>query len=336
MSLAMTRSRALRNPATLFALTSLLIVALEIAIATSQRFVSHVDIGSWAVTCDLTITIPAIYYFMVIRRGRARAITIAPLFIACAFLASMIVPRDHQQFLHQLRLVTAPLDLLTIVLVVQRIRAMRRSDSHVDAHTKIERAVQAVFGATAIASFVVIEISILYHALFCWRRKPQTAEGATAVTVHERVGWSTIVAAILIMIGAESIGLHLLLAHWSTKAAWTLTALDIYGALWLIGDYHALRLRRTMITNDAIELRYGLRWTATIARDNIASIESIRSESDWKHRGTLKMAIFDEPRTLIRLREPVVAHGLAGITKRIDAIAILPDDETSFEAALTR
>jgi hypothetical protein len=51
----------------------------------------------------------------------------------------------------------------------------------------------------------------------------------------------------------------------------------------------------------------------------------VKSEADWKRRGVLKMAMLDEPRYLIRLREPVVAHGLAGLKKTIDAIAVRPD-----------
>jgi hypothetical protein len=39
----------------------------------------------------------------------------------------------------------------------------------------------------------------------------------------------------------------------------------------------------------------------------------------------LKIAILDEPRWLITLREPVIARGMAGIRKEIRALAILPD-----------
>ena len=62
----------------------------------------------------------------------------------------------------------------------------------------------------------------------------------------------------------------------------------------LIGDYHALRLRRTTLGDDALELRYGLRATATIPYANIAAVEPVE---DWrKRKGTLKMAIGDAPR----------------------------------------
>ena len=83
---------------------------------------------------------------------------------------------------------------------------------------------------------------------------------------------------------------------------------------------------------DALQLRYGLRASATIPYAAIAAIEP--SVGDWHRRkGTLKVAIADSPRTIIRLREPMTIQSIAGIRRVIDTIAILPDDDR-FEAAL--
>jgi hypothetical protein len=310
-----TRARALRNPASRFTLAAIAIVAIEIAIVHSQRFLANVDVASWAVTFDLAITIPALYYVFVIRSGRARALSIAPVFVVCAIVAAMIVPRDHQQFLHQLRFAIAPLDLISIYLVVRALRSGSRPDG-------------------VVASFVMTELAILRYAVAGWREQRRVPDGAIPITVHERSEWGSIAACLVVLIAFESIGVHLLVSIWSTKIAWIITCLDVYGALWMIGDYHALRLRPTLITRDAIEIRHGLRWSARIARDNVVSIDRIAGESDWKRRTTLKLALMDDPRLLIRLRAPVIAHGIAGIKRTIDAIAILPDDEASFMAAL--
>ena len=67
---------------------------------------------------------------------------------------------------------------------------------------------------------------------------------------------------------------------------------------------------------------------------NIAAIEPVRSESDWKRKGVLKVALLDEPRLLVRLTAAATAIGLAGIRKTIDAVALLPDDLEQFEATL--
>lgn len=329
-------TRALRAPATLFTLSASFVVAVALVLVRTQRFASHADVASWGLTFDLTITIPLLYYVFVIRAGKAKPITIAPVFIGCMTVAALIIPREQQAFLHQLRLVAAPIDIITIVLVVRRLAAMRRvGNAAEDVYARIEQASQAIFLNRAAAGFVTTEITLIYYALFAWRAQPRVPEGARAITIHKRSEWGTIVACIIVLIAFESVGLHLLVQHWSTKVAWILTALDVYGVLWLIGDYHAMRLRPTLASSGRIEFRHGLRWSVSVDRDNIASVDAVESEADWKRKATLKFALLDEPRTMIRLREPVIASGLAGIRRRIDSIAILPDDAAELERALT-
>jgi hypothetical protein len=261
-------------------------------------------------------------------------LTIAPLFVVCAAMAAAIIPRGEQAFLHQLRLVAAPLDLISIALVGRKLLELRRSAAAVaeDVEARIRVAAQSIFGNGFVAGAVASEVSIVYYALFAWRKKPVVPLAARAVTVHEQSGWGSIVAGLLVVIAAESIGMHLLLQRWSATAAWIATALDAYGMLWLIGDYHALRLRPTLITRESIEIRHGLRWSATIDRANIAAIATVQREEDWKRRRTLKVALIDEPRFIIRLHHPVTATGIAGMRKTIDSIAIRPDDADSFIA----
>ena len=155
-------------------------------------------------------------------------------------------------------------------------------------------------------------------------------------TFHTRSGWGAIVAGIIIAIVGEAIGVHFLIQQWSVIAAWIFTALDVYGIVWLIRDYRALERNRTTIDSDGLHIRYGNRWKADVPLSDIASIEPITGE--WKRRpGALKIAMLDDPRLLIRLRNPVTASGLGRMIQRqIDAIAILPDDAEGFEAAVRR
>jgi hypothetical protein len=301
-------------PTRLFALIALTIVTVCAVIARSHT--PNIDVAAWGVTFDLTLTIPLVWYVVVVRSGAARAVTLIPVFVVCVALAAVVVPRGQQQFLHDLRYLSAPLEIVTLFLLAKRLAKVR----------DVESATRAMFGNSRAADFVSSELSILWYALFCWRRQP-----ADGVTVHKRNGWGTIVACILMMIGFESIGMHLLVQLWSVKAAWIVTALDVYGALWLIGDYHALRLRPTYAAGGVLHLRYGLRWNADIPLDLIEGIDELRSESEWKRQGVLKMAMLDEPKFLVRLREPVKVNGLAGIRRTIHAVAILPDDAETFD-----
>lgn len=315
----MTRTRALRSPAALFTLIAISIAIIEIALVRSAVFARNRDIAAWGVTFDLTITIPLLYWFVLVRTGHARPVTLAPLFVVCCSAAALILPRSDQAFLHQLRWIAAPLELLTLGLLANSV--WRRRPGGVR-----ERVVGGI---------VTTEVAILYYALFSWRAEPEVPADAIAITTHKRSGWGTVVVCFIVLIAFESVGLHLLVQNWSVKWAWIFTALDVYGALWLIGDYHALRLRPTLIREGEIELRHGMRLNATIARDNIAAVEAITNEAQWKRKGVAKLALLDEPKYLIRLHEPVLAEALAGFKRKIDAVAILPDDPAAFERALT-
>jgi hypothetical protein len=270
----------------------------------SRAYAVNPDVAAWGVTFDLTITIPLLYWLFVVRPGHAKPIALATVFVVGTVVAARVVPRSQQFFLHDLTYFVAALEVLLITAAVRRVK---RGDGR-------------------IAGFVASEAAMMYYALFTWRKRPAAVDGR-AVTFHERSGWGSIVACIIVLIAAEGIAAHLFLATWSTKAAWGWTLLDVWGALWLLGDYHALRLRRSWLDAEALHLRIGMRWNATIALANIASIEAVRSESEWKRRDVLRAAMLDEPRWLITLREPVVAIGLAGIRKTIRGLALLPDDD---------
>jgi hypothetical protein len=297
-----------RHPATLFAISALAVLTACVAILRSAAFVRNPDVAAWGVTFDLTISLPLLYWFFVVRTGKAQALTMAPVFIAGTIVATLLVPRQQQHFLEQLKWIVGPAAELLILVTV--VRGVRTGDSR-------------------IAEFVRAEASMFYYAIFGWTKKPER-EG---ITFHQQAGWGSILACIFVLLAAEGLGMHLLLGQWSMKAAWIWTGLDLWAAIWLLGDYHGLRLRHSFVDDDAFHLRLGMRWSLSIPRENIAAIEPIRNESEWKKRkDVLKVAILDEPRWLLTLREPMTAHGLAGLRKTVTALALRPDDDAALSA----
>ncbi len=296
-----------RNTA-LFALVSTAIFAFAAAFFRSAIYTAHPDVLAWGLTFDLTLTVPLLYLIIVVRGGRLSAATVAPVFVICVAIAARIVPHGQQEFLHQLRFLAVPLDVVTLWLVARRLASG-------SSQTLLDR-------------LAASELTMLLYGLLSWHTKPPAG-----FTVHKRSGWGSVVAAIVVVIVAESIGVHLLLQQWSVRAAWIATALDLYGVLWFFGDYNALRLRPTTIDAGALHLRYGLRWAADVPLANIVAVQPV--EGDWKRKGTLKIAMFDEPKLRIQFREPVEARGFGGLVRRtIDAIVILPDEPELFESTL--
>jgi hypothetical protein len=293
----------------------------------TQAFAAHPDVLAWAFTCDLTISLPLLWWLFAVRTGRANVVTLIPLFVIGVGVAARIIPAAQHSFVDQLRYLAAPLDLVTIALVVRRVARIRRIDGGGDPAARIETACAEIFGQGRIARVVAFEISMLYYALTGWRKR-----APAGFTVHQRSGWATVVGVFVFLIGVESIGAHLVLQMWSVKAAWIVTTLDIYGVLWLLGDYQALRLRPTRIEGQTLFLSYGLRWRAAIPLAAITAIEPVHGEADWKRKDVLKVAMLDEPRLLIRLAVPQTMYGIAGITRAFEAIAILTDDDSFAEA----
>lgn len=288
------------------------------------------DVFAWGLTFDLTISLPFLYWFFVVRRGKAQMLSVAPVFIAGTAAASFIIPAAQQTFLSQLKLFVLPLaELSLITALVMRVRKLRRSQStSEDAYERILAAVRTLVGDTRVAEIVASEVAMVYYALFTWRKQPAAVPGR-AFTVHERSGWGTILVCIYVLIVAEGLGMHLLISRWSTLGAWAWTVLDLWAMLWLLGDYRGLVLRRSFLTDDALHIRFGLRWNVTIPLASIASIEEFSGE---RRAGVLRVSVLEDPRVLITLEEPVVAKGLAGIRKTIHAIALLPDDDETIDA----
>ena len=282
-----------------FLFSALLVVGACIAVVRSQAFVQNPDVAAWGVTFDLTISLPLLYWFFVVRRGKAAALTIVPVFLAGILFSSLLIPAAQQQFLRQLKWFVVP--LVEVLVVVALVRHGRNS---------------------RVAEAVLSEVTMLRYALFGWRKKPE--EG---ITFHERNGWGTIVACILVLLAAEGIGMHLMVRRWSVLGAWVWTAMEIWGALWLIGDYHGLRVHRSTLGEDALRIRFGLRWSVDVPRDLIASVTAIQSESEWKRKDVMKIAVLEDPRWLVTLREPVVVRGMMGLRRTVTALALLPDDE---------
>jgi hypothetical protein len=295
----------------------------------TQAFAAHPDIIAWGFTCDLTISLPLLWWLFAVRPGRAGAVTLIPIFLIGVAVAARIMPPAQHAFVDQLRFIAAPLDLVTIALVARRVARIRRLDAAGDPVERIERACAELFGNGRAARAVAFEIATIDYAFRGWR-KP----APRGFTVHQRSGWGTIVGVFVFLIAIESVCAHLLVQLWSVKVAWVVTALDLYGVLWLFGDYQALRLRPTRIENETLQLSYGLRWRASIPLNAVASVEPIRSEREWKRKSVLKMSMLDEPRLLIRFKTPQTAHGLAGLTRTIEAVAILADDDDGFAAAM--
>jgi hypothetical protein len=133
----------------------------------------------------------------------------------------------------------------------------------------------------------------------------------------------------------EGVVVHLLVAGWSVGAAWVLSAISAYGAVWMVGDLQAIRLRPTLVSPDALTVRVGMRWNARLPWSEIESVEP-RGRTPFPRRaaGHLRATPMGEPSFVVTLRSPARVIGPYGITRSVTRIGIAVDDVREFETAV--
>jgi hypothetical protein len=323
-----------------FLLSSLTVLAICCAIVRSHAYSERPDVMAWSVTFDLTLTIPFLFYLFVGRRSRSSAFLVVPLFVACLAIASAVVPRDQHFFLRTLEFLAAPAELFVIGFLIVRVRRALRASNAPPSSDGLDRARAAaisIVGNRMAAEVLVGEVAVWYFAVAGWRRS-NAPDDPRAITFHRQSGWGAVLSALVIVLAGESLAVHVVVQHFSAIAAWIITLSEAYGVLWLLGDYNALRSRPTVVGGGQLEIRYGLRWNATVDFSNIAAIEHLDPlhSDEARRRRSLRVAILQPATRRIVLREPLTAYAMYGIHRTVDSIELAPDDLERFDRLVGR
>ena len=126
----------------------------------------------------------------------------------------------------------------------------------------------------------------------------------------------------------EAALVHLIVMRWSAAAAWILTALSSYGAVWLIAMARAFVLRPVLVQGEEVVVRGGMMWTARVPIRAISAIECGAAKC------ALRIPPASQPNVALRLTESVAAHGMYGITRQVTSIALAVDDRDGLVLAL--
>jgi hypothetical protein len=220
------------------------------------------------------------------------------------------------------------------------VRAVRllREGTHLrgDVLAAIRAAVGEIVRYPRVAEVVAAEIALFWYALLSWRARPEVAPGETAFTQHRRSGIMGLFGAVSFACVGEMLGVHLLVAHWSPRLAWGLTAFSVYGVLWLVGLARSILLRPVVVAPDGLRVRMGLLYEAHVPFGRIASVAEVRAApANRRAAGYLHAAVFAAPRLMIELNGQVEARGLYGNRKRgITRIGLLVDEPRQLAAAI--
>jgi len=286
-----------------------------------------------AILADMAVTLPLAYFLLVARPRRQSLAT----FSAVAVLSTLrglsyqdIDPRLHVAL-------GAGLEIALVAFVVARVRSASRQAGVMgtaDPLDRVREAVESLVPAPRVAGALAAEIAVFVYALGSWRSEPDVPAGAQAFTIYRRDGALALFGVLAVMTLIESAVMHLLVAHWSRTAAWILTGLSAYTAVWCVAMARALVLRPCVVDGDRITLRAGLLWTLQLHREDIADAHAPAPNQPRRAPGYVRLTAFGAPTLILELASPQMAHGLLGTERRVRRIGLAPDDLTGFVRAI--
>ena len=232
-----------------------------------------------AITYDLTITAPLLYFLM-IRKTAIPNLTVVPVFLLGLLIGNLILPEAHQQHLDGMMTYVFPLFELFVVgtIVYKSSQVVKNFKGHPakdDFYARALMATKATIGDHKIAHLLAFEISAFYYAFFVWKHKTLASNQYTS---YKRNGIGAMFWAVIMILSIETVAVHLLLERWSPLVAWLLTLGSLYMNLQIFAHLKALKQRYTTLLPDQLMIRNGLLGACEIPLDLIERVELSRKE----------------------------------------------------------
>lgn len=281
---------------------------------------------------DLIVTVPLLYYFLIVRPGLGSWTSLAAVCVAGARAAGIVLTPGERAFLPASRWLGVPLELIVVWALVRRVRQM---EAEADAVSRLREAARVIIRKEWLSEIVAAELAVFYYALFSWRARPQIPTGCRAFTYAEASGHRMLAMIMGAAVVFEGVPMHLLLRHWSPTAAWVCTGLDAYALVWTVALARSIRLRPMLVSVDRVVVRIGLLYEAELPRRDIAACRRASATDTGKGPGHLRAVVLNEPQWVLELNAGVLVRGPFGRRRTITAIALAVDEPGEFASALS-
>jgi hypothetical protein len=178
-----------------------------------------------------------------------------------------------------------------------------------------------------LGAILATEVAAVFYALAGWRRATPTEGFST----HRERSYLVVIGILAFLVAVETAGLHIILLHLSTTAAWIATALSSYTLLWLVGDAQAVRLHPILVDDTGISVSQGIRWRTEVPFAILGAALPV----DAAPEGALRMGHLGA-NVLLRLDRPVWVRGPFGMRRESDRLALMVDGRERFLAEVER
>ena len=323
-----------------FGIPLLLIVSLWFLV-NSSWFSKYPKELSLAITVDLLITIPFVF-FLLIRKKNIPKITIVSCFVLGLIIASYILPENQQTFLSQVKTYFFPLveiGILTFLFIKVRktIKEFKKlNTTDLDFFDAIQMACKESF-PKGIATLLATEIAVIYYGFFQWKKRVLKDN---EFTNYKENGLISLLLAVLLVVFIETFAFHKLAEKWSITLAWVLTAISIYTAIQLFALIKSLSKRPFIVdeNNQQLILRFGFFSKAIIPFKEIGKLEinskdlpDDKSIVPFSPLGTL-----GGHNVVIYLKDEIEFLSLYHFKKKAKALAISVDEKSKFVAFVSK
>ena len=321
------------KPRNLLFLLPFAIVIACVVVTNTQLFLEETSLLSKAITFDLLITTPLLYYF-IIRGRKIPKTTIIPVFILGIVVASLIIPKPHQDYLQLVKEWILPLleiGVLTYLIITIRKAikiAKREKDASLDFHDLAKIASIDIF-SPKLGSALATELSMIYYGLLSWK-KYQKKENE--FTYHQSTSTILLLWVFIVLVIIETFAVHLALQNWSSVLAWILTLISIYTVLQMLGIVRSLSKRPIVVEDENLKLRWGFMNEAKIERSNISFL-AIQKEEQKKSEGTVFLSPFygaEGNNICIELEKEATLTKLYGFKSKYRKIFLHVDEPEAF------
>jgi len=306
-----------------------LLVAVEYAVVHRADFGQHPALPP-AVAFDLLVTLPALFYFCLVRRYQLPLNTLAAAVGGGLALSHWLLPNADLPLVAWAGRVSAAAEVLTMGYLAVRLRRVLRAYQagrlqSVDFIENLLAAGQPVLGRLTEA--VMTEVALFRYAVLGGWAQAEVGPADIAFSTHQKTGFVAMLAAFGGLSVVEMAAAHLVVGHWYPRVAWLLTGVSGYSLLWLLAHAQAVRCRPVVVSATAVVVRVGLVWRVAIPKAQLSSA-MLLTDVPTPTPGLLNAAklLFTTPNLLLTLAEPQQVRGPYGLQRTVCQLAIYVDE----------
>jgi hypothetical protein len=300
-------------------------------------FLNGNDTLSLAITADLLLSVPLVY-FLLIRKSQIHKTTVIPVMVIGILIGSYLLPMESQMYLDLFKNYALPVfEISVLTFAIYKVRKAintykKLKSGTPDFYDTLKNVCYEIFPEKLALPFAT-EVAVFYYGFINWKKRRLNSNN---FTYHKNSGTPALLYAFILIIGIETVAIHILLAQWSFIASWILTALSIYTAIQVLGFAKSLAQRPISINHESLTLKYGILNEVEISFSDIDKVELSRKslEKNELTKALSPLGKVESHNVVISLKKENKLIGLYGIKRNFKILGLHIDEPIQFKKKL--